>query len=322
MDPHRLLNAHAKAPLEMHLCLVFLLTTLTWLAAAFPAVAALPVPEGLGVGDTYQLAFSTRATTSATNHNIGFYNTFVQTAANNAGIGSGLGIGWTAIASTSSIDARDNAVVGANTPVYNLRADGPEKVADGFADMWDGSLDAPLLYDEHGERNVIVVGGDREFLVDAWTGTEANGLRAANLTLGGSAEQAAWCGRVSLTDGRWMQILRPGLTTELSLYALSEVLTVTDADFNGDDRVSGVDFLTWQRGKGGSGGFAAGDANGDNAIDGDDLRIWESSFGSSATSAVASNVPEPTSLLLAAACLVLTTSGRIARRRLGRRVRP
>lgn len=54
-------------------------------------------------------------------------------------------------------------------------------------------------------------------------------------------------------------------------------------DFNGDLKVSGSDFLAWQRGYGStSPTLAQGDANHDGNVDGDDLSIWTAAFGASA----------------------------------------
>ncbi len=53
--------------------------------------------------------------------------------------GADMGVTYRAIVSTSSVDARDNALVTA--PVYRL--DG-ELVASGFDDMWDGSIRVPI----------------------------------------------------------------------------------------------------------------------------------------------------------------------------------
>ncbi|MEM8944989.1 MAG: hypothetical protein AAGD11_07365 [Planctomycetota bacterium] len=70
-----------------------------------------------------------------------------------------------------------------------------------------------------------------------------------------------------------------------------------DADFDQDGDVDGDDLLAWQRGAGGSGGLAMGDANGSGFVDGTDLAIWQSQYGSTAALAV-SSIPEPTGSLL------------------------
>ena len=274
------------------------------LLAAAPAAAQLPVPAGLQPGDTYQLVFNSSTFRNGASSNISAYNNHVQAAANAAGIGDTLGITWSAIASTASINARANAVVGANTPVYNMRAAGIQKVADGRSDMWDGTLDALLRYDEFGQLN------ER----DAWTGSNSDGTRFNNLTLGHAGGNAV-CGSPRNTDNRWTTFLAPSTDTLLSVYALSEIITVTDADFDQNGVVSGGDFLRWQSGVGSSGTLATGDANGDQSVDGDDLEIWEKSYGQGVpAAAVAASVPEPSGVLLLLVA-VATTSSRIARRR-------
>ncbi len=83
------------------------------------------------------------------------------------------------------------------------------------------------------------------------------------------------------------------------------------ADFNGDGQVDGDDFLIWQA------NFMTttnatrmtGDANGDGAVDGDDFLIWQAGFGASLPGEVR-GVPEPSSLAIAVAGLVLVASRR------------
>jgi predicted outer membrane repeat protein len=60
------------------------------------------------------------------------------------------------------------------------------------------------------------------------------------------------------------------------------------ADFDGDGRVDGGDFLRWQRGVGTPNATKSdGDANGDGAVNGADLGSWKSQFGSTASEAAA-----------------------------------
>jgi hypothetical protein len=64
------------------------------------------------------------------------------------------------------------------------------------------------------------------------------------------------------------------------------------ADFDGDDDVDGVDFLTWQRGFGGT-AANGGDANGDNMVDAADFQIFKDQFGDTN---LATAIPEPAGL--------------------------
>lgn len=78
-----------------------------------------------------------------------------------------------------------------------------------------------------------------------------------------------------------------------------------DADFDQDGDVDGADFLTWQRGLGGPGDQADGDANGDNQVTSADLAIWRSRFGMLAVPA-AGVVPEPSGCVLVLVGLGIT----------------
>ena len=97
--------------------------------------AAVLVPVDLLPGDTFQLAFVSSTLTTAGSSDINTYNAFVRGLADSAGIGISQDITWTVIGSTNAVDALDNAPISA--PVYNMNGD---RVVDGFADMWDGSL--------------------------------------------------------------------------------------------------------------------------------------------------------------------------------------
>ena len=147
---------------------------LALLLIASTAQAAILVPTGLNPGDKYHLAFVTSTTRDATSSDIADYNFFVQGVANAAGIGSGEGVDWFAIGSTATVDARDNAVVGSDTtPVYLM--DGTTKIADGFTDLWDLSIESRFGTDESGASLPV----DR-----IWTGTNGFGVEASQGALG------------------------------------------------------------------------------------------------------------------------------------------
>lgn len=64
------------------------------------------------------------------------------------------------------------------------------------------------------------------------------------------------------------------------------------ADFNGDGRVSGIDFLRWQRGFGQLGATkATGDADNNGVVNGADLAIFEQTFGDSVDAVAAASGP-------------------------------
>jgi len=110
--------------------------------------------------------------------------------------------------------------------------------------------------------------------------------------------------------------LQPDGTNLASIAAIFSAISVTNivpgefdenADFDADSDVDGQDFLAWQRGFGGPGSLAAGDANSDGAVDGSDLVVWESQYGMPvALFATIAAIPEPTTLgllLIATSCL-------------------
>jgi hypothetical protein len=104
--------------------------------------------------------------------------------------------------------------------VYLL--DGTTKVADGFADMWDGSIDNPINVDQFG---TIVSNPDFVFAGTQSDGTKYMPSASVHRFLGSG--QTVQVGDPTATDSDW--IFDPGasLPTDLrSFYALSELLTV------------------------------------------------------------------------------------------------
>ena len=201
-------------------------------------------------GDTYHLAFVTSTTTNATSTDIGYYDAFVQAAADAAGIGATTGVTWYAIASTATVDAKDNAVVSA--PVYNMSTNMlPELVAINASDMWNGDITSPILYTENREIPDYSVYPPARFV---WTGSGPSGvadrpLGSAKPMVGGSDE----------ANGEWIAcywaacLQREGFR----VYGLSAALEVISEDTT-----------------------IPGDANGSGFVDDTDLAIllgnWES----------------------------------------------
>jgi hypothetical protein len=162
--------------------------------------AGLPMPLGInpatGIlwqpGDSYQLVFVTSTITAATNPSITYYNTFVNTAATGSSVSGVPNIVWKAIGSAlsdSATPAKVNAPVVA--PVYLL--DGVTKVANGYSDMWDGSIANPISLDESG---VAVDAGVR-----AWTGSDAAGNSYRPL---GKLDNYVQFGSTASTTGGWI----------------------------------------------------------------------------------------------------------------------
>lgn len=144
---------------------------------------------------------------------------------------------------------------------------------------------------------VTLAGGLQVSLVNGFTPTLNDSF--AFLTAGGGV-----AGQFSLAAST-LPDLNDGLSWQILYLANSVLLTVAQAgatgDFNEDGRVTGADFLVWQRGESSSPWSA------------DDLMLWQSRFGAAELTVPGSAIPEPTTGLLAAISVALA-----ARRRLWR----
>jgi hypothetical protein len=103
------------------------------------------VPTGLSPGDTYRLAFRTSASSQAVSTDIAYYNAFADGMANTIAELRDLNTTWQAMASTATVDARDNVDSLPGVPIY--RVDDTKIFEDG-PDIWDGGGawgDQPLV---------------------------------------------------------------------------------------------------------------------------------------------------------------------------------
>lgn len=182
------------------------------LVAPVSSQAGVVVPEGLQPGDPYHLAFVTDGARDALSSDIADYNLFVnnQAAMNSALTGTDMGVEWFAIGSTATVNARDNAVVGAGVPVYLLN--GTTKVVDGFADMWDGTLDAPINLNQF----------TATISTSVWTGSTISGGSDATRFLGSGG--LIILGASSASSGSWISNIALLGTSPHRMYALSEQL--------------------------------------------------------------------------------------------------
>jgi hypothetical protein len=182
------------------------------------AAVSITVPTGLNPGDQYRLAFLTSTTRPATSTSIADYNVFVTTAANAVPALAALGTTWSAIGSTSVVDARDNtgtnpSADGVGVPIYQLD---DTLLAGGNADLWDSSIAVPFVVHEDGS--------DGSAFPFVWTGTDSVGV-ASPLPLG-STTGGTLMGDVGLTDFQWISTVHSASTTSRPLYAMSDTLTV------------------------------------------------------------------------------------------------
>jgi hypothetical protein len=104
-------------------------------------------------------------------------------------------------------------------------------------------------------------------------------------------------------------------TGELSVVAAA---LPPNADFDGDNWVTGADLLIWQTGLGMTGQTdrSHGDADRNGVVDEKDLAVWTNQFGTSpAATAAANNVPEPATIALAALVAFAAVSHRVFQHR-------
>ena len=197
-----------------------------------PAMGIVPAdwalrPSGVDAGDQFRLLFVTSTMRDATSSDIADYNSFVQNAAaaGHAAI-RGYSAGFRALASTESVDARDNtATTGTGAPIYWLNS---SSLADDNADLYDGSwANESQRTNERGTASNAAV---------VWSGStddgqesEARGCSGASTALG-----AAGCN----DDGRLGSgVVEPAYngnplvgaalshkSITLSLYGISQVL--------------------------------------------------------------------------------------------------
>ena len=202
--------------------LVLALAPAVW-AQLVSAPGGFTPPAGLNEGDTYHLAFVSSTVTNATSTDIADYNTHVQSAADAAGIGSGAGVTWKAIASTATVHAKDNAPV--SGPVYLV--DGTTKVADEAAFYTSSHLE-PIDKTETGAAASTTGYGAWEATA-VFSGSDANsGGMSANGGLG-VPNTSVWCGLHNNTVRAWLlwEHNQADINHTLPLYGLSEPLTVS-----------------------------------------------------------------------------------------------
>jgi hypothetical protein len=208
--------------------------TIQLLLAALLAVAAplrlhasvLTTPLGLTSGDQYRIVFVTSTRTDGLSADIADYNSFVNNAAQAGSQLGSLGATWRAIASTDSVDAIVNIGGSSNVPIYLL--DGT-LVATGTADLFDGSIAAPIWLDENGNIQAMNV----------WTGSLSDGTVNPGFGLGCTLATCSQGGTgidttpevgVSLrADSVWLDA-GPGVGSQNgSLYGISDPITVPGA---------------------------------------------------------------------------------------------
>ena len=141
-------------------------------------------PADIGAGERFRLMFISSTKRDATSTDIAAYNTFVSTLAA-AGVTAvqTYANDFTAVVSTESVNARANTQTRAtdtDAPIYwvdrfSIGANG--RVADGYADFYDGTWQNTLGLSESG--NILLNSSG-----SAWTGTNTDGTTHATQFMG------------------------------------------------------------------------------------------------------------------------------------------
>ena len=146
------------------------------------------IPTGVGGGDSFRLLFVSSNTRNASSSDISDYNTHVQdaAAAGHADIRSQSSL-FTALASTNSVDARDNTgttytSTATGIPIYWLNG---QRVARHYKDFYNGSWGSTIDKDEDGNGISGTV----------WTGSSNDGTASAPLGATGGQSRYGHPGR-------------------------------------------------------------------------------------------------------------------------------
>ena len=159
-------------------------TTVALVDNEIPADSEL-VPDGIAIGDRFRLLFVTSGTHKAESADIEVYNAFVQRSVGDGHADiAGYSAQFQALASTATVDARDNTATnpnkdGTGVPIWWLNGDG-DSTADNYRDFYDGEWDNHDPGRDEDGVEVDFDSGDR-----VWTGTDTDGT--ARNPLGGAS---------------------------------------------------------------------------------------------------------------------------------------
>jgi hypothetical protein len=177
---------------------------------------------------------------------------------------------------------------------YDLDDDGQFGVAD--ETTFDENGVATAAYKD---GNAATDGGD--LYREGWEdGTWSYGVAASDPWTNGWSYAALGASLQPLADGAWNSWAFTTVPLNTSAFAINAIAATPSADFNLDGAVDGADLIAWQRGLGRPAATrASGDSNHDGAVDAADLAAWRAQASAFvAASAVATAVPEPSTILL------------------------
>jgi hypothetical protein len=206
-----------------YLSKIVVLAVVGWVGSAHASL--MDAIDALSPGDQYRVIFVTNETTTATSSDIGVYDAIAQANADAGSVTNPFGLTWQALASTPSVDARDhtNTVPGTGALISIFNTDG-QLLAPSYAGLWDGVLDAPIMFDADGMATV------NDFV---WTGTDSGGagvvLGSGSAALGSGSSTTVY-GRSDITGGNlfgtWVFLGGVPPADTFAIYAVSAVNTV------------------------------------------------------------------------------------------------
>ncbi len=172
-------------------------------------------PGGLESGDSFRLLFVTSISTDASSSDIADYNAHVRKAAGRNYNLQQFEDEFTALISTAAMDAKDNTgTTGAGVSIYWLNGD---KVADDYADLYDGDWDS--------------VAGKTEDRTDytslVWTGGNKAGTKSGRKYAGAARVRLGDLGDAETPLSSPQDLAS---VTPFPLYALSPVITLTEPE--------------------------------------------------------------------------------------------
>ena len=208
------------------------------------------VPSGLGDGDSFRLLFIGSTSRDASSSDIAVYNTFVQNlaAAGHIDIRAHSAT-FRVLGSTEAVDARNNTgTTGTGVPIYWL---GGAKVADDYADFYDGSWDEEREIARETGASLSISGNWKIWTGSAQDGTEAMSSGTSR-ALGNAGGQWIMQGSPNGSDSAHGPIESDtaNRTMGRGLYGLSGVFTVDaslDATSNPPMFTSGATFTAAER---------------------------------------------------------------------------
>lgn len=167
----------------------------------------------LNEGDKYRVVFVTSTTRDATSSDISDYNDFVSNLALSGTVTSTLGLEWTALASTSAVNAQVNTgISNLDSDTVNIFNTNGEIIATSGEDLWDGNLANPIRYDENRFKTNEIVR----------TGTTSNGENNNNYELG---EVESYTGLAFNQIFVWINFDFDQGENDYSFYGVSESVT-------------------------------------------------------------------------------------------------